>query len=122
MNKVRVEKYSEEKMARHRYSSESTTTTTARLAGAMMCYMCDARERKLLQFDKTAQTRPPHARFSGGPIKRPEPEKMSKLHFLPYYAAVKQTGPSSVKRDRLFSVLPLKLKHTYKSLSFINYI
>lgn len=59
MNKVRVEKYSEEKIARLRYSSESATTTTARLAGAMLCYMCDARERKLLQFDQNRTNTPP---------------------------------------------------------------
>lgn len=99
LNKVRVEKYSEEKMARHRYSSESTTTTRARLAGAMLCYMCDARERKLLQFDQTAQTRPPHARFSGRPIRRPQPEKTSELHVPTYSAAVKPVPPASSETE-----------------------
>lgn len=45
LNSVRVEKYSEEKMARHRYSSDRTTTTTSRLGEAMLRYMCDDRRR-----------------------------------------------------------------------------
>lgn len=59
MNRVSVEKYSEEKIARLRYSRQSATTTTARLAGAMLRYMCDARERKLLQFDQNRTDTPP---------------------------------------------------------------
>lgn len=70
LNRVRVEKYSEEKMARHRYSSDRTTTTRARLVEAMLCYMCDDRERTLLQFDQIAENTPLHARFYGRPIRR----------------------------------------------------
>lgn len=57
LNRVRVEKYSEEKVARHRQSSERTTTRD-RLAGAMLRYMCDARDRKLQPLDQNAKTRP----------------------------------------------------------------
>lgn len=42
LNSVRVEKYSVESMAPLRYSRDSPTTTTARLAGAMLGSMCDA--------------------------------------------------------------------------------
>lgn len=78
LNNVREEKNSVDRVGRHRESSESATTA-ARLVGAMLCYMCDNRERKLLQVDQTEGTRPPQSVGS-------ERRSRSRLNYLSRHA------------------------------------
>ena len=91
-------------MARDRYSSESATTTTARLAGAMLCYMCDARERKPQQLEQTEPNEHAPLTSDRRPTRRPQPEKMIRLHLPASHAAVKpvlpQSSPDRVKHFR----------------------
>lgn len=108
MNKVRVEKNSVEKIARHRYKSESATTTTARLAGAMLCYMCDATGRKLLQFDPNGHA--PLTRESAGREQEArKTEGAIKPHFPTPSAAVKPVPRASSQKSR-FSVMRFNIK------------